>query len=319
MISEAGVLFPEVFFVIFAGMQVINLPQDLNPAQYREEDQVLIRPFTSLCKTKKNRVILHRNMIHLLIEGRKTVIYGGQSTTVNDDAFLFLASGSCLTTSVLSDKGDYQAILLYFSDSAMLDFYMKYDRLVQQHQQERQLPVSSFITFEKDIFLRNYIESLRLMLQLDQPLAQEICILKFEELLLYLLQTAPGTLLQFRVNQHGSTQDFEIRKAVEGNITRHVTVEELAFLCSMSLSSFKRRFMKIYGTSPQRWLLEQKMHVAARLLRDRQAKPGDVYDKVGYESHSSFSKSFRQIFGVTPSAYQEQNMNVRAQTLNAED
>lgn len=300
-------------------MQVINLPQDLNPAQYREEDQILLRPFTSLCKTKKNRVILHRNMIHLLIEGRKTVIYGGQSTTVNDNAFLFLASGSCLTTSVLSDKGDYQAILLYFSDSAMLDFYMKYDRLVQQHRQVRQLPPASFITFEKDIFLRNYIESLRLMLQLDQPLPQEICILKFEELLLYLLQTAPETLLQFRINQHADMQDFEIRKAVEGNIARPVTVEELAFLCSMSLSTFKRRFTKIYGTSPQRWLLEQKMQVAARLLKDPQTRPGDVYDKVGYETHSSFSKSFRQIFGVTPSAYQEQNMNVQAQTLNAQD
>ncbi|PWV56430.1 AraC family transcriptional regulator [Chitinophaga sp. S165] len=295
-------------------MQVINLPQDLNPAQYREEDNILLRPFTSLCKTKKNKVILQRNMIHLLIEGRKTVIYGGQSTTVNDDAFLFLASGSCLTTSVLSDKGDYQAILLYFSDSAMLDFYMKYDRLVQQHRQVKS--TASFITFEKDTFLRNYIESLRLMLLLDQPLPQEICILKFEELLLYLLQTSPETLLQFRVNQHGSMQDFEIRKAVEGNVTRPVTVEELAFLCSMSLSAFKRRFTKIYGTSPQRWLLQQKMQVAARLLKDRQTKPGDVYDKVGYESHSSFSKSFRQIFGVTPSAYQEQNMNVQAQTLN---
>lgn len=302
-------------------MQVVNLPQDLNPAQYREEDQILIRPFTSLCKTKKNRVILHRNMIHLLIEGRKTVIYGGQSTTVNDDAFLFLAAGSCLTTSVLSDKGDYQAILLYFSDSLLLDFYMKYDRLVQQYRQAKQPPAAaaSFITFEKDVFLRNYIESLRLMLQLDQPLSQEICILKFEELLLYLLQTAPDTLLQFKVNSTGSMQDFEIRKAVEGNITRPVTVEELAFLCSMSLSTFKRRFTKIYGTSPQRWLLEQKMQVAARLLMDRQTKPGDVYDKVGYESHSSFSKSFRQVFGVTPSAYQEQNLNVQAQTLDLQD
>jgi AraC-like DNA-binding protein len=292
-------------------MQVINLPQDLNPALYREEDRILIRPFTSACNTKKNRVILHRNMIHLLIEGRKTVIYGGQTTTVNDDAFLFLAAGSCLTTSVLSDKGNYQSVLLYFADEALLDFYMKYDRLVQA-QTRTPLPPASFLTFPKDVFICNYIESLRLMLALDQPMPQEVCILKFEELLLYLLQTAPDTLLQFRVNATGSMQDFEIRKAVEGNITRPVTVEELAFLCSMSLSTFKRRFTKIYGTSPQRWLLEQKMQVAARLLRDRQAKPGDVYDKVGYESHSSFSKSFRQVFGMTPSAYQEQNMNVQA-------
>jgi len=293
-------------------MNVINLPQDLNPAQYRAEDRILIRPYTSPCNTKKNRVILHRNMINLLIEGRKTVIYGGQTTTVNDNAILFLAAGSCLTTNVKSDNGNFQSVLLYFSDDALLDFYMKYDRLVQVQQQDKPLPAASFITFEKDVFLRNYIESLRHLLQLGQPLPQEICILKFEELLLYLLQTAPETLLQLKANATGSMQDFEIRKAVEGNITRPVTVEELAFLCSMSLSTFKRRFMKIYATSPQRWLLEQKMQVAARLLLDRQAKPGDVYDQVGYESHSSFTKAFRQVFGMTPSAYQEQNMNVQA-------
>ena len=293
-------------------MSVINLPQDFNPAQYRAEDRVLIRPYTSPCNTKKNRVILHRNMINLLIEGSKTVIYGGQTTTVNDDAILFLAAGSCLTTNVKSDNGNFQSVLLYFSDEALLDFYMKYDRLVQAQQQDKLLPAASFITFEKDVFLRNYIESIRHLLQLEQPLPQEICILKFEELLLYLLQTAPDTLLQLKGNATGSMQDFEIRKAVEGNITRPVTVEELAFLCSMSLSTFKRRFTRIYGTSPQRWLLEQKMQVAARLLLDQKAKPGDVYDQVGYESHSSFTKAFRQLYGMTPSAYQEQHMNVQA-------
>lgn len=291
--------------MIFAGMQVVNLPQDLNPAQYRKEDHILIRPFTSLCETKKNRVILHRNMIHLLIEGQKTIIYGGQSNTVKDDAFLFLASGSCLTTSVLSEKGNYQAVLLYFSDDALLEFYRKYDKLVHQQRQGKQLPETSFITFTKDEYLRNYIASLQLMLQIGQSLPQEVCLLKFEELLFYLLQTAPDTLLQFKLNRSGSMQDFEIRKAVEGNIAHPVTVEELAFLCSMSLSTFKRRFTKIYGTSPQRWLLEQRMQVAARLLTDKHVKPGDVYDKVGYESHSSFSKSFRQVYGMTPSAYRE--------------
>lgn len=292
-------------------MNVINLPQDLNPAQYRAEDRILIRPYTSPCNTKKNRVILHRNMINLLVEGRKTVIYGGQTTTVNDNAILFLTAGSCLTTSVLSDNGNYQAFLLYYSDDALLDFFMKYDHLVKA-QQPLPVPAASFITFEKDVFIRNYIASLRHLLEVSQPISQEICVLKFEELLLYLLQTSPETLLQLKVNATGSMQDFEIRKAVEGNITNRVTVEELAFLCSMSLSTFKRRFTKIYGTTPQRWILEQKMQVAARLLKDQQAKPGDVYDQVGYESHSSFTKAFRQLFGMTPSAYQEQNMNVQA-------
>lgn len=291
---------------------MLNLPQDLFPEQYREEDRVLIRPFTIYCSTKKNKVILHRNMINLLIEGRKNIISGGETTTVTDDSFVMIASGTCITTNTVADSGNYRSVLIYFSDEALLDFHMKYEGLLHHYMERRPSPAASFVTFRKDAFIHNYIESLCLMLQMDQPMPQEVCILKFEELLLYLLQTVPEVLFRFKVNTTGSMQDYEIRKAVEGNIARPVTVEELAFLCNMSLSTFKRRFLKIYNTSPQKWLLEQKMHLAARLLRDHKTRPGEVYDQVGYESHSSFSKSFRQVFGMTPSAYQEQNMNVQA-------
>jgi len=101
--------------------------------------------------------------------------------------------------------------------------------------------------------------------------------------------------------------DFEIRKAVESNITSNISMEELAFLCNVSLSTFKRRFARIYGTSPSKWILLRRMEIAKEMLRNNREKPGNIFHKVGYENHSSFTKSFKQTFGLTPQDFQNQH------------
>jgi AraC-like DNA-binding protein len=98
---------------------------------------------------------------------------------------------------------------------------------------------------------------------------------------------------------------------VESNICNPVTAEELAFLCNTSLSTFKRNFRKIYSSSPQKWLLQRKLAIAADLLKHPDQRPGGIYEKVGYENHSSFTQAFKKQYGLTPSAYQEQNLTLQ--------
>ncbi|MHA4808075.1 helix-turn-helix domain-containing protein [Flavitalea flava] len=52
--------------------------------------------------------------------------------------------------------------------------------------------------------------------------------------------------------------------------------------------------------------MQRRMEIAAHLLRNDNEKPSEVYFKVGYENHSSFTQSFKQIFGITPKEYQLQ-------------
>jgi AraC-like DNA-binding protein len=78
----------------------------------------------------------------------------------------------------------------------------------------------------------------------------------------------------------------------------------------MSLSTFKRKFEKIYGMPPNKWILQQRMELARNLLLHSHEKPSDVYHKVGYENHSSFSQAFKQYHGVTPKSLQPQKVAV---------
>jgi AraC-like DNA-binding protein len=66
---------------------------------------------------------------------------------------------------------------------------------------------------------------------------------------------------------------------------------------------------------PSQYFQQQKMEMAKTLLLQNE-NPGEVYYKVGYENHSSFSKSFKQVYGISPKQFQQQNMAVPQQQLN---
>jgi AraC-like DNA-binding protein len=285
-------------------MKIINLPQDLLAGNADPNSDIIIKRYTSGTNTVKNKIILHKNMLNMLIEGQKTIAYTDNKTTVLEDEILLLSCGNCLTTEVLSGEGRFHSIIIYFSNKLMTDFYVKYPGLISRAEKQKGVPS---LTFKKDTFIRNYISSLDLLLQSQHELSPELKLLKLEELMIYLFETSPDAIASFRIN----TIDLGLRQVVESNIANAVTVEELAFLCNVSLSTFQRRFNSIYGLSPQKWLLEQKLQLAARLLQQPGEKPSDVYQKVGYENHSSFSKSFKQQFGISPREYQEQHLTAR--------
>jgi len=286
-------------------VKVYQLPHDLSAGLPVPEGEVVIRAYHSNHNALKNRIVLHQNMINLLVSGTKTVVNADGRTTVHEDELLVLSTGNCLTTEVRSGHTDFSSIILYCSNEALTDFFVKYAHL--DGQVPDHIPADQpFLVFKQDAFIVHYRQSLDLLLKRGEPMSKEMKQLKLEELLLHLLLHDPRRLKSLK-RMAKNDEDLQMRKAMEGNVRNSITIEELAFLCNCSLSTFKRRFAKIYGTSPQKWLLEQKMQVAAGLLRHPDERPGRVYLKVGYEDHSSFSKSFKLIHGMTPKEFQAQN------------
>jgi AraC-like DNA-binding protein len=57
---------------------------------------------------------------------------------------------------------------------------------------------------------------------------------------------------------------------------------------------------RLPGTPPNKWLTQQRLAVAAQLLRQGMLKASDVYDQAGYESMPSFIHSFKQVYRLTP-------------------
>ncbi|WP_343633666.1 AraC family transcriptional regulator [Fluviicola sp.] len=253
----------------------------------------------------KNRIDLQQNLITLVEQGEKVVHYANSRTTITDAQFILLSSGNCLMSEKFSKDRPYRSTLLFFENAALTRFFTKYASLISRISPDLSADKKPFVVFEKDEFIRNYIQSLKFINQETPGLSEQKIALKFEELMLYLLENYPKELLSFQIRSQEEYSDLEIRKAVEQNITSNLTLEELAFLCHTSVSTFKRRFQKLYQLTPRQYFLQQKMELAATFLLEND-HPGEVFYKVGYENHSSFSQSFKQVYGVSPKEFQQQ-------------
>jgi AraC-like DNA-binding protein len=270
--------------------------------------KVSIMRYDSSVTTVNSRIELQQNLFSFLLEGSKSVQYAETKVSINPDQFLLLSAGNCLMSEKMAAPGGhYRSILFFFDQELLTDFLIRHPQPIQPNQGKHS--EDPFLVFEKDGFLVNFINSLGLILGSGQSLSQELQEIKLEELLVYISGRYPDIITRLQHTKY-EPGDLLIHEAVTANIFNPITVEELAFLCYMSLSTFKRRFAKVYGTSPNKWLLEKKMQKAAEMLKQGDSKASDIYLHLGYENLSSFIQSFKQVYGTTPKQYQLNGLNV---------
>jgi AraC-like DNA-binding protein len=296
-------------------MRVYSLPDDIITIDDKS-DGILFHNYSAPAGTFSGKSILNKNAISLVISGEKTMHFAEKMVMINDDEFHFLSRGNCLVSMKLSDKIQFKSILIFFDDVVLTNFYLKYNAKITPLRNKQKLIPEPYLTFKKDAFVLNFIDSLSLLFQNGPIISNEMKQIKFEELMLHLLEKYPDQLLSFQSTKKKDFGDFEIRKAVEMNITKNISLEELAFLCNISLSTFKRRFEKMYEMPPSKWLLQKRMELAKNLLQHHNERPSEVYHQVGYENHSSFSQAFKQIVGISPKDFQLQQLNREQQILN---
>jgi AraC-like DNA-binding protein len=276
-------------------------------AEKKEGEDLFIYNYVSEKQVGRNKIFLQHNLITLLEQGEKVVHYANSATVIKDTQFALLSAGNCLMTEKLPVDNHYRSTMLFFDNTELTRFFVKYAAVIDKLASAPGKQEKPFLVFEKDDFVRNYITSLQ-FIHPKTPFSDKRVELKFEELMLYLVEKYPGEMLSFQTRSHEEYSDLEVRKAVEQNITSNLTLEELAFLCNTSVSTFKRRFQKLYHVAPRQYFLLRKMEIATLLLLQNE-NPSEVFYKVGFENHSSFSQSFKQVYGISPKQYQQRKLS----------
>lgn len=81
------------------------------------------------------------------------------------------------------------------------------------------------------------------------------------------------------------------------------TVSRLAKEAGLSRSVFFERFRHAVGVAPMEYLLAWRMALAKTMLRRESLGIGEVAERVGYSSASTFSVAFTRYVGTAPSIY----------------
>ncbi|MDY8137895.1 AraC family transcriptional regulator [Aquimarina sp. 2201CG5-10] len=275
------------------------MPTDNIPELYihdlKSKPELFVYDFRMTEDAIKTKVNLSMHMFSFLQTGKKQVHFAETSVLVDSDQSLLIKKGNCLWSELLDKEDIYYCKLFFFSEKRLKEFLSKY---VKRKEQPQETP--SYFTIGNDSYLTSYLNSLSKIASAPPAFMDNLLSVKFEELLVYLLnkyKTVFENYLLSLITQEGSS----FKKSIEQNVYSTLTLEEIAFLCNMSLSTFKRHFIKEYNVSPGKWLRDKRLLKAKELLEEGNLKSSDIYLDLGYNNLSNFSSAFKTRFGVNPS------------------
>jgi AraC-like DNA-binding protein len=122
-----------------------------------------------------------------------------------------------------------------------------------------------------------------------------------DEILIRLLRSSIGSRVAL-IGQHESGLQ-RVAKAVSWvreHFAQPMSVDALADLAHMSLSSFHQHFKAVTSMSPVQYQKLLRLHEARRLMLARMLDAGSAGRQVGYLSASQFSREYTRLFGSPP-------------------
>ncbi|MDV3864460.1 AraC family transcriptional regulator [Elizabethkingia anophelis] len=277
-------------------MNIITLPDELN---IDISSPVQVFDYTSSQEVSRQQIILNQNAFSFLIDGSKEVVFDNSSLSIDNSKFILMRSGHCLMTERLSDLKNYRSVLFFFSDIAL----SKFIRSIELNKAEPSKH-SSVHAFEYNEFITRFISSLSDISKLSDKVRSKLLEFKFHEIMLYLTELHGTDFIQsLIVNSNDATRKFI--HTIESNQLNKLSLKELAFLCNMSISTFKREFEKHYTESPVKWFQNKRLEYARHLLNNTKKSPSEIYFEVGYENLSSFIQAYKLKYGTTPKHHQK--------------
>ena len=104
------------------------------------------------------------------------------------------------------------------------------------------------------------------------------------------------------------------RDAMDRDYARPLDLAQLAGVAYASEAHFIRTFKITFGETPHRYLQRRRVERAMLLLRETDRSVTDICLDVGFTSLGTFSRTFRDVVGESPTAHRARGLLAIAPT-----
>jgi AraC-like DNA-binding protein len=151
--------------------------------------------------------------------------------------------------------------------------------------------------------LEHYRDSVSILLDNPDLADEELVKNKLREFVLLMTKSvkAPSELDFLASMFKPNFVKFE--EVIQSNLYANLSQDELANLCHMSVSTFKRKFKEVYNESPVKYFSKMKINKSVELLRKKDLRISDIAYDMGFDSLTTFNRVFKSPTGKSPSEY----------------
>jgi AraC-like DNA-binding protein len=92
---------------------------------------------------------------------------------------------------------------------------------------------------------------------------------------------------------------------IQENIEKTIYVSDLARISNLSVSQFRKRFVRLFRLPPQEFIIRSRLQMAAKMLSTSDISLAQTALKCGFCDQSYFTKQFLGFFDMTPGRYRK--------------
>lgn len=241
---------------------------------------------------------VQENLLVIVMDGRKKVSCGDYTTVISKGEYGFFKKGNYIMNQILTNDV-YESLLVFIPDEYMREIRNLYKTEVVHNTMSKNI---SYIQGYVNEYLHQEVKQIFRLLNNDRQDYENILNLKIKELVLYLLSGASiNQVLNFIYSCTDETDD--LCKYMEQNYEMCQDISSIANALNMSISTFKRKFVRMYGETPGKWIINKKLEKAIKLLNTTDYLIADICFLCGFESVSTFNVQFKKNFGMSPSQF----------------
>src|SRR3954467_14190678 len=117
-----------------------------------------------------------------------------------------------------------------------------------------------------------------------------------------------------RAVEESNRRLLRARDAMDRGYAEPLDVPALSRIAGVSEAHFIRTFRATFGETPHRYLQRRRVERAMFLLREGGRSITDICLDVGFNSLGTFSRTFSEIVGLTPTDYRARGTAINAPT-----
>jgi AraC-like DNA-binding protein len=106
-----------------------------------------------------------------------------------------------------------------------------------------------------------------------------------------------------RAVEESNRRMLRARDAMDRSYAQPLDIRTLARLAHVSEAHFIRTFRATFGETPHRYLQRRRVERSMFLLRETDRSVTDICVEVGFTSLGTFSRTFHDVVGESPTAY----------------